>query len=63
MPKFDVYMTRLVTEYTTVTVEAPDAEAAASAALECADTADWETDFCACNPPPEVSGVDAQGDR
>ena len=58
MAKFDVYLTRLVTEYTTVTVEADDEEGAAEAALIAADGADWATDFGAVNPPEEVSGID-----
>lgn len=43
MAKFDVYLTRLVTEYALVTVEADDEEGAAEAALHTADGGDWQT--------------------
>ncbi len=60
MPKFDVYMTRRVTEYVTVSVDAPDEFAAAEAALEGADSAEWSTDYDDAWPA-EVCAIDACG--
>jgi hypothetical protein len=59
MAKFVIYLTRRVTEYATVIVDAPDEFAAAEAALEGADEAEWETDYD--SPwPADVAAIEVQ---
>lgn len=58
MPRFTVSMSRRVVEYATVEVTAPDEAAAVEAALEGADTADWQTDFDAYGPVEDAAIID-----